>query len=116
MTALTPVTSIPAVAPDHATLAGKVYNAGLGATLHARVTVSLGTGACTLLRYDYDAAEWHPWGADATAGGVLGLDATVRGGQAHGAWDIGRTGGGDFMLLVTGGPTVTSARVGQVDL
>ena len=115
MEAIIPVTAIPSVAPDHASLAGKVVKVDGDTAVQLVAKASAGAGTLTLLRHDGALTKWIPWGADSDEGSAT-IDSTKIEGWAHGRWATGSYTPGFYAILALGGPTIAEAYLGGLRL
>lgn len=115
MEAIVPVTAIPSVAPDHSSLVGKVVEVKGDNAVQAAAKASAGSGTLTLLRYNGALTKWMPWGADSDEGSAT-IDSTKIEGWAHGRWTTGSFTPGFYAILALGGPTISEAYLGSLQL
>lgn len=115
-TAIVPVTAVPAVAPDHASLADNVFSPDGGNAIEIFGKVLANTGSLYLLRNDGDAdTEWYAVDLDATNLKRLQLDVAAPVGALAGffsgvwlAGDLRRSGRASYVVLLIGTATFTT--------
>lgn len=113
MQAVTPVTSLPTAAPTDSSLQGKTAALVGGSSVQIWAHASAGAGKLRLCRWDSTISKWVPWGVDSTLTNAASIDSAANDGWAHARYEAGTFTTGDWLVLVTGGPTLDIAQIGE---